>query len=36
LKGKVEFFHFGREEPVDAVTIEKACPWDGKEFAPLR
>jgi hypothetical protein len=35
-KGKVEFFLFGREKPVDSVTVEKACPWDGREFAPLR
>ena len=35
-KGKVEFFLFGREKPVDSVTVEKVCPWDGKEFAPLR
>jgi len=33
--GKVEFFVFGRDRAVDAVNIEKACPWDGKEFAPL-
>ncbi len=35
-KGKVEFFVFGRDRAVDAVYIEKACPWDGQEFAPLR
>jgi len=35
-KGKVEFYVFGRERPVDTVNIEKACPWDGKEFTPLR
>jgi len=35
-KGKVEFFLFGREKAVDSVTIEKVCPWDGQEFAPLR
>jgi hypothetical protein len=35
-KGKVEFFLFGREKAVDSVTVEKVCPWDGKEFAPLR
>jgi hypothetical protein len=34
-KGKIEFFVFGRDRAVDAVNIEKACPWDGKEFAPL-
>jgi len=35
-KGKVEFFVFGREKAADSINIEKACPWDGKEFAPLR
>jgi len=35
-KGKVEFLVFGREKAVDSVSIEKACPWDGKEFKPLR
>ena len=35
-KGKVEFFVFGRDRAVESVNIEKACPWDGKEFAPLR
>ena len=34
-KGKVEYFVLGREKPVDAVKFEKACPWDGREFAPL-
>jgi hypothetical protein len=35
-KGKVEFFAFGREQAVDSVTFERECPWEGKEFAPLR
>jgi hypothetical protein len=35
-KGKVEFFVFGRDKAVDSVNIEKACPWDGKEFKPLK
>jgi hypothetical protein len=35
-KGKVEFFVFGRDKAVDSVNIEKACPWDGQEFVPLR
>jgi hypothetical protein len=35
-KGKVEFYVVGREQPVESVTIEKACPWDGEKFAPLR
>jgi hypothetical protein len=35
-KGKVEFFVFGRDKAVDSVSIDKACPWDGQEFAPLR
>jgi hypothetical protein len=35
-KGKVEFFVINREKPLDSVTIDKACPWNGNEFAPLR
>jgi len=35
-KGKVEFFAFGREQPVDSVSFEKTCPWNGQSFAPLR
>lgn len=35
-KGKVEFFVFGRDKALDSVNIEKACPWNGQEFAPLR
>ena len=35
-KGKVEFFAFGREKAVDSVPLEKPCPWDGKQFAPLQ
>ncbi len=35
-KGKVDFFVFGREKPLDSLNIEKACAWDGKEFAPLK
>lgn len=35
-KGTVDFFVVGRDKPLDSVTIEKACPWDGKEFKPLR
>jgi hypothetical protein len=35
-KGKVEFFVFGRDKAVDSVNIEKACPWNGRRFAPLR
>ncbi len=35
-KGKVDFFAFGREKPVDSVSFEKACAWDGKAFAPLK
>jgi hypothetical protein len=34
-KGKVEFYAVGREEPVQAVTVEKVCAWDGSKFAPL-
>jgi len=35
-KGKVEFFAFGRAEPVETLPIEKVCAWTGTEFAPLR
>jgi hypothetical protein len=35
-KGKVEFFVVGREKPVDSLSFEKVCPWDGHEFVPLR
>jgi hypothetical protein len=35
-KGKIEFFVINREKALDSVTIEKACPWDGNEFTPLR
>jgi hypothetical protein len=35
-KGKVEFFVIGREKATDSLNLEKACPWDGKEFVPLR
>ncbi len=35
-KGKVEFYVVGRDEPVNTLTINKVCPWDGGEFAPLR
>jgi hypothetical protein len=34
--GKVEFFIVNREKALDTVKLEKACPWDGKEFTPLR
>jgi hypothetical protein len=34
-KGKVEFHVLGREEPVESVPLEKACPWDGAHFQPL-
>jgi hypothetical protein len=35
-KGKVEFHVFGREKPVQSVSVEKVCPWNGTKFAPLR
>jgi hypothetical protein len=35
-KGKVDFFIINREKPLDSVSIEKACPWNGTGFAPLR
>jgi hypothetical protein len=34
-KGEVEFLVFGREQPVETVTVEKVCAWDGTKFAPL-
>jgi hypothetical protein len=34
-KGKVGFYIPGREEPVNKVNVEKVCPWNGSEFAPL-
>lgn len=35
-KGNVEFHVPGREKPVNTLNVEKACHWDGKEFAPLQ
>lgn len=35
-KGKVEFYAFGREQPVETLEIEKLCAWDGARFAPLQ
>lgn len=35
-KGKIEFRVLGREAPVETLTVEKVCGWNGKEFAPLR
>lgn len=35
-KGKIAFYIQGREKPLDTVTYEKFCPWDGSKFAPLR
>jgi hypothetical protein len=35
-RGKVEFFVFGRDKAYDSVNIEKACPWNGQEFMPLK
>jgi hypothetical protein len=34
-KGKVEFYAFGRELPVETVTVERVCAWDGTKFAAL-
>ncbi len=34
-KGKVEFYAFGREQPLETVAIEKICSWDGTKFAAL-
>lgn len=35
-KGKVEFHAIGRDEPVDTLSVEKVCAWDGTTFAPLQ
>ena len=35
-KGKVEFHIPGREAPLDTVSVEKVCHWNGSEFAPLQ
>lgn len=35
-KGKIEFRVLGREAPLETLTVEKVCGWNGKEFAPLR
>ncbi|MGO8787703.1 MAG: hypothetical protein ACLQVL_10025 [Terriglobia bacterium] len=35
-KGKVEFFVPGGDKAVDSVSIEKACPWNGQAFLPLK
>ena len=35
-QGKAEFFVVGRDKALNSVAIEKVCPWDGKQFAPLR
>lgn len=34
-KGKVDFHIPGREKPLNTVNVEKVCPWNGSEFAPL-
>ena len=34
-KGRIEFHAVGREEPVETLSVEKVCAWDGAEFAPL-
>jgi hypothetical protein len=35
-KGKVEFHIPGREEPINTLSVEKVCKWNGSEFAPLK
>ena len=35
-KGKVELHVIGREQPLEALSIEKLCAWDGEKFAPLK
>jgi hypothetical protein len=34
-KGKVEFHIPGREKPVNEVSVEKVCKWNGSEFVSL-
>lgn len=34
-KGKIDFYIPGREKPVNTVSVEKVCPWNGSEFKPL-
>jgi hypothetical protein len=34
-KGKISFYMIGREKPVQTLSVEKACPWNGNAFAPL-
>jgi hypothetical protein len=34
--GKVDFFVINHEKALDSVSIEKVCPWNGSEFAPIR
>ena len=35
-KGIVDFYQIGRDQPLDSIHIEKACPWNGDTFAPLQ
>ena len=35
-KGTIAFYVQGRAAPIDTVTYEKLCPWDGSKFTPLR
>lgn len=34
-KAKIEFHILGREQPLDTLTVEKHCKWNGNEFEPI-
>lgn len=34
-KGNVKFHAIGRDEPVETLSVEKVCAWDGTKFSPL-
>jgi len=35
-RGSIEFYVFGREQPLQKVSVEKLCSWEGTQFAPLQ
>jgi hypothetical protein len=35
-KGKIDFYVIGRDKPLESITVEKVCPWDGSKFAALK
>jgi hypothetical protein len=34
-KAKIEFHILGREQPIDTLTVEKHCKWNGSEFEKI-